>query len=290
MIEVNITGGLGNQLFQYAFARYLQKETGERIVLNIFELEKYDKKRKLSLQHFLLNKEISISNKKLPWYVHRRSILSKILRKLIPNIYFKFFEKKGSYIWYGESYRKVNLPTCQKIYVGGYWQSPNYSIDALTEIQKDIVLKDDLRKDSVELLRQINNSNSVCVHIRRGDYVGTDYEVCTAEYYNKSIKQISIKDNDLTFFIFSDDVQWAQNNIEDCENIIFVNNNNEDYIDLYLMSQCKHFIISNSTFSWWAQYLGAYPLKKVYAPSKWHRKQDNSDIYCQNWVIIGVDV
>jgi hypothetical protein len=286
MIYVNITGGLGNQLFQYAFARRIQKDTGERICLNIYELEKYDNKRSFCLDKYKLINNTIVSRTKLPWYVHRRSICSKLLRRISPQMFYLFGKLKNSYIWY-QSYRNEIFPVSSKkdIYIGGYWQDPIYSMPAIGEIRKDLEINEKLSEHIYELVQEINANISVCVHIRRGDYIGSPYEVCTKEYYLNAINEVKKSDPNAIFYIFSDDPQWVKNNMPD-EQCIRIQENNEAYIDLFVMSKCKHFIISNSTFSWWAQYLGNYDKKKVYAPQIWHKEYDCNNLYLCNWIVI----
>ncbi|EGP5048109.1 alpha-1,2-fucosyltransferase [Enterococcus faecium] len=290
MIYVNITGGLGNQLFQYAFAKRIQKETGQEITLNIYELSTYDFKRRYELDKFALTKYVCVSDDKLPWYVHRRNYISKVLRKIFPRFFWKMCLLNNSYVWYEETEMTIPAPKLNKdIYIGGYWQNYKYSIDALDELKKDYVLITQLEEKNKKLLESIKNSNSVCIHIRRGDYVGTDYEVCTKHYYEKAISSLMTKIQNPKFYVFSDDIEWAKVNIS-CKNrdVVFVEEHNSAEKDLWLMRNCRHFIISNSTFSWWAQYLGDFANKVVYAPSQWHKKIDGRDLYLENWNIINV--
>ena len=97
-IHINITGGLGNQLFQYAFARNIQETTGGDIYLNIYELETYDRQRSFELNKFALNDKVFIEEKKLPWYIHRRNYASKILRNISADRYFDILAKKNWYV------------------------------------------------------------------------------------------------------------------------------------------------------------------------------------------------
>lgn len=290
MIIVNMTGGLGNQLFQYAFARQLQKKICQDIELNIYELERYDQKRKFSLSNYQLNQKVRISNKKLPWYVHRRNYFGKILRRISADLYFRIAKKFGAYVWYGEEYQEIGAINSKNVYLGGYWQSEKYSLQVVKDLKKELVIKEQLDVENNDLIKKIKSSNSVCVHIRRGDYIGTDYEVCSVEYYKTAISELSKVEENIELFIFSDDINWAKQNFDTEFNINYIDKRNTDYIDLYLMSQCNHFIISNSTFSWWAQYLGDYPYKKIYAPSKWHKNNNCEKIYMSEWNIINVEL
>lgn len=290
MIYVNITGGLGNQMFQYAFAKRVQYETGQKICLNVYELEKYDKKRTLDLNNYNLIDNCSISHIELPWYVHRRNIFCKALRKFSANAFFEFGILHNSYIWYKECNVKMHeLNKFKDIYIGGYWQSPIYSQPVLEDLRKDFELKQEINEEINCLVKDIKKKNSVCVHVRRGDYVGTQYDICSRNYYIKSMKYIEENVPDAFFYFFSDDIDWVKNNIPIDYKCHIIEKNNPSYIDLYLMSNCKHFIISNSTFSWWAQYLGTNNNKIVCAPSIWHKRNNYNDLYIPNWVLINCE-
>ena len=130
---------------------------------------------------------------------------------------------------------------------------------------------------------KIRNSNSVCMHIRRGDYLTVSEVyggICTPEYYGKAMNQMKEWEPDCHFFIFTNDVVWAKENYQGDE-ITIVEGNSEDtgYIDLYLMTKCRHYILANSSFSWWGCYLGTFPGKRVIAPKQWFNGRDCSDIY-----------
>ncbi|MCD7884089.1 MAG: alpha-1,2-fucosyltransferase [Lachnospiraceae bacterium] len=287
MIYVNITGGLGNQLFQYAFARKIQRETDQNITLNIFELQKYDNKRRFELDKFDLVNHVKISGQKPPWYVHRRSIVGKVIRKFSERVMFSIGLLHNSCVWYGE--KKISIPLFNKdkdIYIGGYWQMGEYSNDIIEELRLDFTLQSQYREEVKKWESIISNvEDSVCLHIRRGDYVGTPYEVCTIKYYEAGIKYICAKLKKPEIFVFSDDMEWTKKNIKCSENINYIDEGYKGYQDMYLMSLCHNFIISNSTFSWWGQHLSDRN-KIVIAPSKWHKKIDNISLYEKSWILI----
>lgn len=286
-IHVNITGGLGNQLFQYAFARYLQNKTGYDILLNTYELDTYDKKREFELDKYILNDRVKREKNRLPWYVHRRNYISKILRNLSPRLYYSFFSLRGCYIWYGEEHIDCVCKNIEDdIYVGGYWQSPAYFADIVDVLRTELVLKEKTRDSEAALIGRIMNSESICLHVRRGDYVNSDYEVCTLDYYNKAIECIKAVFRDPVFYVFSNDIDWCKQNINAGGDICYVEGNRAAVMDLFLMSLCTGFIISNSTFSWWAQYLSNNENKIVCAPSVWHKKKNNIELYLPEWKII----
>ena len=146
-----------------------------------------------------------------------------------------------------------------------------------------------------EAMRQYRDSmikdNSVSVHIRRGDYLEVDEVyggICTEEYYEKAMKKMEDEVPDCHFFIFTNDIPWVKEHMTG-ENITVVEGNDEDagYIDMYLMTQCKHYILANSSFSWWGCYLNPSKEKKVIAPKIWANGRDSRDIYTDEMKVLG---
>lgn len=295
MIYVNITGGLGNQMFQYAIARKYQIETGQKITLNIYELKNFKLSRIYQLDGFLISNNIEISDKKLPWFAHRRNYLNKILRKLSPKGYLFMVSKiYNSLVWYLET--DVKLPRVKNnkdIYIGGYWQSSCYLKDINDTIIKEFSAKNELKFENTSLYEKITTCESICVSIRRGDYVLDQdfkklYFICDNEYFIEGVNRIRKEITSAKVFVFSDDVEWVKNNIDfGCETY-YESGKDDVWEKQRLMSACKHFVISNSTFSWWAQHLSTNPNKIVYAPSKWYPDGRKCDIYECNWRYIEV--
>lgn len=293
MIHVNIRGNIGNQLFEYACARKLQKKYNKMISLNIYDIKKYHPEYKFNLDGYLLNNNVRIDEKKLPFYFYTRTILLRIFRKIFPNIYFNFMKKFGCYTWLGNTYKEFPDKEHKNIYIDGYFQSSKYFDDIRDELLLELVPKETKNKKNEELYKKINSTESVCITIRRGDYLSNDiykkkFFVCDDEYFYKSIKRMKEKVPNCTFFIFSDDIEWAKKNLKINEEIFFETGNDTVFEKLRLMSSCKHFILSNSSFSWWAQYLSQNKNKIVLAPSIWYVNQEKTDIYQENWELIEV--
>ena len=154
-------------------------------------------------------------------------------------------------------------------------------------IRKELQIKDELEGKNKKVYEEIKKSNSVCVHIRRGDYVGSFYEVCTKEYYLDAIKLMNKKVKNTHFYIFSDDISWAKENLG-LKDVTYIDWKNNQYQDLKLMSSCKNFIMSNSSFSYWAQFLSENEEKVVIAPSKWFKNGKKIDIYEDSWNLIEI--
>ncbi len=291
MIYVNISGGLGNQLFEYAYAREIQNSTGQDIELNIHEIVNYEQNRKFALSHYELPDTVHIGEKALPWYAHRRSIRGAVMRRLSPELMRYYGIRHNSHIWYESAYREYPaLDTNQDIYLGGYWQSPRYSQAVRYELCRSLMIREQIPPDIVRLREQIVSSIAICMHVRRDDYVGSDYEVCTDQYYQHAMQaaEKELSGQEICYYVFSDDPVWAEQNIKSQHRMVYMKGH-KDYEDLYLMSGCRHFILSNSSYSWWAQELSTCREKLVFAPAIWHHKWNNPDIYEENWILIQTD-
>jgi hypothetical protein len=161
------------------------------------------------------------------------------------------------------------------IHLDGYWQSEKYFIDITDTLRLDFTLKKEMEVKARDLYEKIKNKNSVSLHIRRGDYLSSKfssiYPVLSIDYYSRALKVIKDKIKDPQIFVFTDDIEWVKDNLDIPVQIEFVSgqkdiNANEELI---LMSQCRHNIIANSSFSWWGAWLNSNPEKIVIAPSHW---------------------
>lgn len=286
MIHVNLIGGLGNQLFQYSVARRIQEETGMKIVLSLREQKKYYSSHPPSLNQYLLNNNVEFGDEKLPWQVNNRNVFSKGLRIIGAHGFYEQQAKKGRFIWYEDGY--IDLPhinpNFEEVYLGGYWQSEKYFKSVLSSLQRELKPKN-ISDDQKSLAKFIDKSNGICLHIRRGDYVGSFHQVCSLDYYKMAVTKI-LEITSGTLFVFSDDIAWVKNNLSLPKNTEFMDKKYPDYIDLFLMSCCKHFVMSNSTFSWWGQELSVSQEKKVVAPSPWSKRKTNIDIYAPSWILL----
>lgn len=283
MIIVKIKGGLGNQLFEYALARNLSLKTGRKL---FFDLSYYKKQkfRKFNLNKFDIApfKVIGFNFKSF----FRKEFFHYKLAKMFPRLYPEFLiinESSGK-----KDYTNV-LNVISSCYLNGYWQSEICFNNIETIIRKEFVLKEDLTGKNAELLQNINKSNSVAIHVRRDDYVSIPqndpYNVCDLSYYNKALKIIKEKVSNPVFFVFSDDIDWAKENIKAGDKTFFIEGNeSKPYIDLALYSHCKHAIMANSTFSWWATWLNSNPDKIVVAPY-YYRKNAVLDSFVTNFQI-----
>jgi hypothetical protein len=175
--------------------------------------------------------------------------------------------------------------------IHGYFQCEKYWSHIEDVVRKEFTFKQQYREQAEEQIAKARNNQTplVSIHIRRGDYVGNQnrHPLQTLEYYQAALN--TFDDDDYTFLIFSDDLNWCRDYFGDSERIVYIDNN-IDFVDMCMMSLCDHNIIANSTFSWWGAWLNANPNKKVVAPSNWlgpeikHLQTD--DLYCANWIII----
>lgn len=252
MIIVKIKGGLGNQLFQWACGKHLSEKYNIPFYLDISFFDN-------SNRNFGLNK--------FPFITYEL-ITSHPEIKII-----KFSKKLDNFNF------NDNLYNGNDIFIDGYWQSEKYFIDI-----KDIIIEN-LQPNELTLSKLRNSYNlndSVSIHIRRTDYVGSfRHPTQTIEYYMKALSLIKSKN----ILVFSDDMDWCKNNLK-ISNITFVENN-DNINDLWLMSLCDNNIIANSSFSWWGAWLNKNVHKKIIAPSEWFSKSSNlnySDIVPSNWI------
>lgn len=188
-------------------------------------------------------------------------------------------------------YHPEQFEVASDIYISGYFQSEKYFSAYRGDIINNLTLKIPLDEPSLELMQQIKNSISVSLHIRRGDYLNFSniYHICSIEYYKKAVDYISNKiGENITVFVFSDDIAWARENLNVNFETIFVDfNNNKPYFDMELMRNCKHNITANSTFSWWGAWLNENKNKIVIAPQRWFNNElKNNDIVPQSWIKI----
>lgn len=292
MIHCMLQGGLGNQMFEYACARKLQIELQDTMELHTSGY-KYDSLREYRLCGYKLNSKVTVTDSFFPFfYDEYNNYLFKIIRRASGKLLYYFYNLFGGYFWFNNSYLPIKLHRHKwgkDIYLSGYWQSPIY-FDSIREVLiHDFTIEKQLN-DTELLLKEriIETENAICIHVRRGDFVNTIHQVCNINYYNNAISLMTKNILNLTFYIFSDDLAWAKENIDfNGTNVIFVDNISEDYIELFLMSLCKHFIISNSSFSWWAQYLCSNQEKRVYAPKRWYANNQICELYNEKWILIG---
>lgn len=217
--------------------------------------------------------------------IRPRRITSRIVRYCDTHLLQPIYNKFGLYNPLGCSvYAKPLRSSSRNIYCSSFFENPRYFEDIRDTLLEEFQPRNEVMPQNAELFRNIQNSESVCVHIRRGDFltpkIAEIFHVCTQEYFVQAMKAIRAEVPDCKFFVFSDDVDEVKRSMHLPFAVEYENANNPSYESLRLMYSCKHFIISNSTFSWWTQYLGRNPNKIVYIPSPWHwRGETWKDLY-----------
>lgn len=281
MIVVNLSGGIGNQLFQYAFAMLLEEQFGQKVIFSDCSYS-YDLIRRSELE-ILYPKYPRYNNQWL--FTCHRSIKYRLTKLIfILNPFTNLFTDANFDI-NDISQRKLNHR--QLNYFTGHWQTDKIVL-RLTKAKEYFIPKTEKPKLIRKYESDILNTNSVSVHIRRGDYFLPDnikrYGVCTAKYYNNAIEYLELKVDNPVLYIFTDDILWVKSNLKFSYKTIFVENINiNNYWYIYLMSKCNHNIISNSSFSWWGAYLNENSKKLVIAPKKWMLNSDHS-IALNTWI------
>ena len=276
MIISEIKDGFGNQLFMYACGYALAKKKGTKLILDSTILDTSNL-RDYELGGLNIKYDLHLYIPRfLPHFLKR--ITGKIFRLVLSLTCMKITEKTTTKV--NKEIYKVNK-SCRLI---GYWQSEKYFIDYKDEIVSMLTPNYKTSETFNKMKKNIEESESVSLHIRRGDFVALGW-CLDKNYYKKAIEYIISKTHNPTFYIFSDDIKYAQNFLEEFNiNKIYVNYDciKPTIEDFLLMSNCKHNIIANSTYSWWGGYANLNPKKIVCCPPR----EARDFFYPQDWVVI----
>ena len=307
MIIINMKDGLGNQFFEYGFARYLQKlHGGEKVVINNFFFDGKKRKR-YSLHHFKLSDDIVVAGKFMQlWYTlcfvvrlvtcYKMDFVRWVTSKKRPkgDETYRKAAKKGMYVNF-QAFHAFDIPKSKKRvkFIYGNYENYKYIEPVLDELRKEFEIKSAPSEENVKMAQELKANEAVCVHIRRGDYLDPQWKslnVCTFDYYQNAMDEVQRLRPDAKFYVFSNthkDLEWIKENYHFKQEVNYVDLGNTDYEELRLMSNCSHFIISNSTFSWWAAVLAQNSGKVVVAPEKWILNNENEDcqgLYLNDWI------
>jgi hypothetical protein len=292
VIVVNITGGLGNQMFQYAFAYAVSKRSDVDEVKLSTESYLNDTFRKYELDKYAITLKLANIDEVKKIKYQKENIYQKVIRKLTRK------KRELSQLCYVEPHFHFDynvLKSINKKYFEGYWQSEKYFKEYRNDLLNQFKLINPIHSKSEYYKKLILSSSAISLHIRRGDYVSVDknlqiHGVCSLDYYSKAVKKIEEAIKKPLYFIFSDDLEWAKQNLEFIKNKKFVelDKSIHDHEEIYLMSLCKHNIIANSTFSWWGAWLNQNENKITIAPKKWFNdpSKDTKDIIPKEWICI----
>ena len=264
IVIARIEGGLGNQLFIYAAAKRLSVRNNVPLKLDMLSGYLDDPyRREFCLHHFNIEAEVASSRDSyISWWGHRRRYLARKINRIIPFPYRFYIEEEKPF-----DSRLLELRVSHRVYLQGYWQDERYFKDIEDIIRKDFTIITGHEEKNVELARRISQSNAVCLHARRSKY---EYAL-PRTYYQEAIKYVTREVEDPHFYCFSDDPEWVAGNLDIHFPVTIIGHNREgkDYEDLWLMTQCRHYIIANSSFSWWGAWLNPNPDKIVVAPANW---------------------
>jgi len=291
MIVARLIGGLGNQMFQYAAARGLAINNNTSLKLDLSWFTAPDS-RKYLLDNFNIKAEIATKeeiqtftgkhdspSRKTLWLLSRPLCDKKVFREPCFDFCGKFFKQK------------------QQTYLKGNWQSPLYFRHIEHLLREEFTAGKPLSPSNQTFASEIRSRNAVSLHIRRGDYITNEqaqkyHGNLGMDYYMHAVELISSRTANPHFFVFSDDIDWARENIVLDYPTTFIKGGNETncHEEMHLMSICKHNITANSTFSWWGAWLNNNADKMVIAPKNWFaEKQTNKqtmDLIPHKWLRI----
>lgn len=260
MITVLCKGGLGNILFQYAAGRAVAVRTGASLCL---DLGCYGHRRTPGIQDLL--RELACFRLEAELFVPSR------LRKLVARLD-KWRPGNGIYREAGFGYDPAVTKLGDGVRLDGYFQSQKYFGDIERQIRRELQFRKPFSGGSISAIeKMIRDTNSVAVHVRRGDYLKLPlHNVCNENYYSRSVEYFRDAHCEPRFFVFSDDIRWCSSNMKGAEfTFVDINVPDQRLVEFQLMSSCRHNIISNSSFSWWAAWLNASPGKVVVSPNRW---------------------
>jgi len=279
MIIVRLMGGLGNQLFQYAFGLNLSKIMRQEIYFDIGFYESQDKRS------YMLNK-LGINVNTAPVQECRYAgspefIINKLLVKLNLRKFFLpglIIEQK---LFSFEDFN--NHRNHHNMFFWGYWQNLNYVDPILKILQKNFIQENYFALNKQREILPLSLDNACCVHVRRGDYANDPaimqrHLTCDTNYYKTAIAKLKSAGIE-NFFFFSDDIHWSKDNFGHIENAYFMEGQRSEIEDFFTMVHFKNFVLSNSTFSWWAAKLCMEDdIKYVVYPEMWQANLKTADL------------
>lgn len=293
MIVVKLIGGLGNQMFQYAAGFVLAQKYKVSLKMDVqFLLDRIKRyyrhtHRDYAMDVFSISGEIASHDDISKFVYPRRG------NKYIYQVLKRLYGERSVYKEDSLETDKAFFDIPDNAYLDGYWQNYKYIVGSERCLKKEFVFKDSLPDSHKLIAERMQLKRSVCVVVRRGDYVGhPTLDIIDAAFYAKAMSFLSSRMEDLLFFVFSDDIGWCKENIgcQGCD-IFFVD---QKYTGpkagyyLQLMSLCKHYIVPNSTYAWWGAWLGSYRDKVVVTSGVWYKgqKEERNSILPNEWIIL----
>lgn len=298
MIIIKMWGGLGNQMFIYALYSALILR-GRKVKVDMSYFNHYYAHNGYELERVFGIKVDSASTEECARLANTGvDFASRIMRKLFP-LKTHFIPRPEEAIRFFPEIFEM-----EDVYLQGYWQREEYFRDIRDKILSDFSFNPKLNQESFCIKKKIEATNSVSIHVRRGDYLhknlaqwiqssmwakNTLSGVCTKKYYRGSIDYVESRVAHPTYFIFSNDMSWCNENLK-IENAEFVSCNSGEHScnDMYLMSLCKHNIIANSSFSWWGAWLNKNDDRVVTCPEKWFSSDYKEHCALKEWIKISI--
>jgi hypothetical protein len=292
MVISQIMGGLGNQMFQFAAGRALAAwhNTGHKLDIAAYG-------NTATHQGFELGK-VFHANIDTATRCDLKAVLgwqaSAILRRWLARRQLAPLRSPAFVVEPYFNYRDLRPVSGVNSYLSGYWQSEKYFSTLASDIRQQFRFKPMPSAENQAWLDVISRTNAVSLHVRRGDFVSSKknlayHGVCSPAYYSAAIRHVVERVAKPTFFVFSDDLAWAQSNIPIAADCHYVGHNTgtASFNDMRLMSRCQHHIIANSSFSWWGAWLNDNPQKTVVAPARWFAHTANThDLLPLDWVVL----
>lgn len=301
-IYLILKGRIGNQLFMYAFAKEIQKklcEADTEIIID--DTDVLNLKWENSLLNYDLPNVRFVHNRKElfspRWFIKFLilrfaerivSFKADYMQRFSREKRLKIILEKIGIILCENGYMEFNIKNKKTYLLSGYFQSKDYFKDTGDELKKIFSLEENLIYPNLKMLCE---NNSVCISVKVEHNVGSSlYAVCGKEYWKEAIEYITEQIENPVFFVCSDDVEYVRNNLIDCSKykVLFQDKNEPVYKSLAAMSRCKHFIIGNTSFGWWAQYLSKNLNKITIAPNQWMLVKMPIDLYESTWTLIDV--
>lgn len=290
MICVRLKGGMGNQMFQYALGLQLAENLNTNLKLDVSNLLYRNKGedfvyRNYDLDVFRIEPSFLARPQVLaPLFNLRVKPLGKLLRKLVAGRYPVVEEPHFHFA------PELLDQARQGVLYEGWFQSPKYFAGVEDQVRKAFTYRHELIPESRDLLARIESSNAVCLNVRRTDFLTTDVLNATDEaFFQRGVRHVREHVESPQVFVFSDDIEWCRENLKFSVPTEFVGHEHKGFKFgnyLRLMQSCKHFVIPNSSFAWWAAWLNTRPGKIVVAPKMWFTDPgvDTSDLVPGEWV------
>lgn len=289
--HVTIKGGIGNQLFQYAFGENIKKKWNCEVLYNVDWFDSFgsDTPRVLALFELFNFDTFKSYNLEILQSRYASSLLNRFTK-----FHGKEFRVEKDFN-FSESYQEMPNKRVKEIFFTGYWQSGNYFMGIENDLRKKLLEYKKNFHQFYLMEKILNTTNSTSVHIRRGDYVTNKaakitFASCSSNYYINAINKINQMTNDYgKFFIFSDDIEWVKNNITVGKNAVYIDSQYglSDLDELFLMSICKNHIIANSSFSWWGAWIGSSKKGITICPKNWYKSSKQPDsLFPEKWICI----